>query len=217
MLMGTFVFPEYYPLLAGREGVVVTYLIRHPEATVLFDTGIGFGSRDIADDYQPRTRRLDDALADVGASLGEISALINCHLHFDHVGQNNRLPNVPIYAQPAEWEAAHGEDYTILDWVDFEGANYQLHEGDYELLPGITVLATPGHTPGHQSLVVDTADGSTVLAGQACFGLDEWEGRPTPSEGATSAADRGQYEASLARLRALHPARVYFGHEQPHN
>jgi glyoxylase-like metal-dependent hydrolase (beta-lactamase superfamily II) len=86
-------------------------------------------------------------------------------------------------------------------------------EGDHELVPGIRVVSTPGHSPGHQSLVVDQRAGPVVLTGQAVYGLDEWRGTPG-REGATSAADRSAYDASLARLCAIDPSRVLFAHDR---
>ena len=80
-------------------------------------------------------------------------------------------------------------------------------------MPGIRVLSTPGHSPGHQSLVLDQRDGPVILTGQAVYGLDEWRGSQG-REGASSAADPAAYDASVARLRALDPSRVLFAHDR---
>ena len=82
-----------------------------------------------------------------------------------------------------------------------------------ELVPGIRIISTPGHSPGHQSLVIDQRDGPAILTGQAVYGLDEWQatgGR----EGRSSAPDPDTYDASLGRLRALDPSRVLFAHDR---
>ncbi|HEX9298931.1 MAG TPA: N-acyl homoserine lactonase family protein, partial [Actinomycetota bacterium] len=57
------------------------------------------------------------------------------------------------------------DDYTIREWVDFDGATYVEHEGEVELLPGIRLLPAPGHTDGHQVVVVETGAGTNVLGG----------------------------------------------------
>ena len=57
------------------------------------------------------------------------------------------------------------DDYTIREWVDFAGATYVEHEGEVELLPGIRLLPAPGHTDGHQVVVVATGEGPVVLGG----------------------------------------------------
>jgi glyoxylase-like metal-dependent hydrolase (beta-lactamase superfamily II) len=212
--MATFRFADDEGTLAGQEGVVMACAVRHPSGVVLFDTGFGFGSKLVDERYHPQSRRIHEVLADAGVDPQAIIAIINCHLHIDHAGQNSAFPRTPIHAQPAEWEAAHGEDYTILEWVDFPNAGYRLHAGDYELLPGIRVLATPGHTPGHQSLAVDTTEGLSILAGQAVYSRDEWIGAPTDREGASRAWDRAAYDRSIERLRDLAPAAVHFGHDR---
>ena len=211
--MATFKFADEEPL-AGQVGVVMAYVVRHGTGTLLFDTGFGFGNPELDAYYRPRARRLPDVLAGVGIALGEIDAVVNCHLHVDHAGQNALFPGVPIYVQPAEWVVAHTTDHTILEWIDFEGARYQHVAGDHEPYPGIKILATPGHTPGHQSLVVDTAGGVSVLAGQAVYTAGEWAGDPDVWEGRSRAPDPAAYDRSIERLRALEPTRVFFGHDR---
>jgi N-acyl homoserine lactone hydrolase len=211
--MGEFTFPanEAY---AGQTGLVVAYAIRHAGGVFLFDTGFGFGQAWLDDYYKVRARAVPDALAEAGIDPAEITAVANCHLHADHSGQNALFPNVPIYVQPAEWAAAHEPDYTVVEWIDFPGARYQQVAGDHEVAPGIRVFATPGHSPGHQSLVVDTADGPVLLAGQAVYSHGEWSGVEGAREGASVARDQPAYATSVARLRALNPKRVLFGHDR---
>src|SRR6266542_2312386 len=156
--MGEFTFAADEPY-AGQTGVAVAYAVRHPRGIFLFDTGFGFGNDELDTYYEVRARAVPEVLGDAGIDTGEITAIANCHLHADHSGQNLLFPGVPIYVQPAEWQAAHRPDYTILEWVDFPGATYREVAGDHEVQPGIRIFATPGHSPGHQSLVVDTPDG----------------------------------------------------------
>jgi N-acyl homoserine lactone hydrolase len=209
--LGTFEFPE--DELPGLQGVVMGYLVRHPGGLLLFDTGFGFGNQELDDRYHPRQVRIADALAAVGVELGEIDAVANCHLHADHAGQNRTFPDVPIYVQAREWEVAHTTEHTILEWVDFEGARYEQLDGDHRVADDVTIVATPGHTPGHQSLAVRTANGTVVLAGQACYTAAEWAGRPTPLEGRTRAPDVEAYDRSIRRLRDLGSVEVRFGHD----
>jgi glyoxylase-like metal-dependent hydrolase (beta-lactamase superfamily II) len=212
--MGEFTFAKDEPH-AGQTGVVVAYAIRHPAGVFLFDTGFGFGRADLDTYYQVRNRSITEALADAGIAREEITALANCHLHVDHAGQNPRFPNVPIYVQPTEWQVAHGpEEYTILDWIDFPGATYQHVAGDHEPVPGIRIFATPGHSPGHQSLVVDQPEGPLLLVGQAVYSHGEWSGIAGAREGASRAMDGAAYARSVKRLRALNPRQVLFGHDR---
>ena len=126
-------------------------------ACCLFDTGFGFGNDELDAYYRIKARRVPDVLAEAGIAMDDITAVVNCHLHVDHAGQNSLFPGIPIYVQPAEWEIAHTTEHTILDWIDFPGATYRPVAGDHEPVDGIRVVATPGHTVGHQSLVVTTA------------------------------------------------------------
>ncbi len=213
LFLGEFRFADDEPN-AGEVGVVVAYAVRHRGGVLLFDTGFGFGNDELDAYYRIRARRVPDALAEAGLALDDVTSVVNCHLHVDHAGQNGLFPGIPIYVQPAEWEIAHTTDHTILDWIDFPGADYRLVAGDHEPVPGIRVVATPGHTVGHQSLVVATAEGDAVLAGQAVYTAGEWVGDPTAREGRSRAPDQAAYDRSIARLRSLDPARVRFGHDR---
>ena len=211
--MGEFTFRDDDPW-PGQTGVVVAYAVRHPGGVFLFDTGIGQGNKEFDDYYMVRGRALPEVLAQAGVDEAEITAIANCHLHADHSGQNLRFPGVPIYVQPAEWAVAHAEDYTILDWVDFPGARIEQVAGDHAPAPGIRIFATPGHSPGHQSLVVESRDGPLLLAGQAVYSHGEWQGIDGARNGENHARDGEAYRRSVLRLKALNPKRVLFGHDR---
>src|SRR5579863_5644543 len=100
--------------------------------------------------------------------------VINTHLHFDHCGGNRLFRGVPIHVQARELaDARADDDYTIPEWVDFEGAAYVEHDGEAEVLPGVRLLPTPGHTRGHQSVLVDTPDGLVVIGGDVAYTFHE--------------------------------------------
>jgi N-acyl homoserine lactone hydrolase len=99
----------------------------------------------------------------------DVVCVINTHLHFDHCGGNRLFPGVPIHVQRTELQGP----YDPPEWVDFEGATYVEHDGEAEILPGIRVLPTPGHTNGHQSVLVDTSDGLVVIGGDVAYTFDE--------------------------------------------
>jgi N-acyl homoserine lactone hydrolase len=206
MLLATLVWPPGTPR-AGRSIPVYAYAIRHPRGLVLFDTGVGSGSGDVDREWRPTLSSLKDALAAIGQRAADVVGIACCHLHFDHCGQNPRFPGVPIYAQEAEYEATRQRDYTVPEWVDFPGADYHLLKGDAEPWRGIHLLSTPGHTPGHQSVLVNTDAGDVLLAGQAVYDLAELEGRAALES--TDAA----YVGSVERLRSLNPRRIYVSHD----
>ena len=114
-------FPANHPL-RGQQGVVMAFAIRHSEGIVLFDTGIGRGSRRLDEGYAICHRRIEDELAVYGIGVEDVVAVVNSHLHFDHCGANSLFPEMPIHVQATEYAAAHEAGYTHLPWVDFEGA-----------------------------------------------------------------------------------------------
>ncbi|MEU3449800.1 N-acyl homoserine lactonase family protein [Streptomyces thermolilacinus] len=161
-----------------RVEPVLAYLVRHEAGLLLFDTGLGGGDPGTEAHYRPRRRDLREALAAAGAEPGDIDLVVNCHLHFDHCGGNPLLAGRPVLVQRRELAAARAGGYTIDALVEFPGARYEELDGEAEVWPGVRVVPTPGHTDGHQSLVVSGPDGVTVLAGQAYdfaseFGSDE--------------------------------------------
>jgi len=192
-------YPTGHPL-AGQTGSVLAFAIRRPDGIVLVDTGVGFGNDWIDANYQPRSRPIREALKAAALDADLVRVVVNTHLHFDHSGQNAAFPGVPIVVQQAEWDVAWDEGYTITEWLDFEGARYERVRGDIELAPGIRLIASPGHTPGHQSVTVDTEDGLVLIVGQA-------------AQDARAFAT-GNADASLQKLRDLNAVRIHFSHDR---
>ena len=92
----------------------------HRDGIFLFDNGCGFGNEEVASTFTPRVTAIEDALAEHGISLADVTGAANCHLHFDHSGQNVRIPaGVPIFVQRDEWAKVHEPDYTVPDGSTF--------------------------------------------------------------------------------------------------
>ncbi|MFF7636474.1 N-acyl homoserine lactonase family protein [Kitasatospora sp. NPDC008050] len=198
-----------------RVEPVLGYLVRHERGLLLFDTGIGGGDPETEAHYRPRRRALPAALAAVGATVDDISLVVNCHLHFDHCGGNPLLRGKPVLVQRVELATARRGDYTIDALVDFPGAHYEELTGEAEVWPGVWIVPTPGHTAGHQSLAVRQGEGSVVLAGQAYdfaseFGSDQLARRARLDAVAQPLPD---YRPWLDRLADFHPQRVLFAHD----
>jgi N-acyl homoserine lactone hydrolase len=191
-------YPVSHPL-AGKDGPVLAFAIRHPDGIVLVDTGIGEGNAWVDENYRPRVRDVREAMTSARLDADALRAIVNSHLHFDHCGQNRAFAGVPIYVQRAELDLAR-EGYTVVEWVDFPGAHYDAVDGDREIVEGVSVLATPGHTPGHQSVTVRTGDGLVLIVGQA-------------AQDARSFAT-GPADLSIQRLRELNADRIHFSHDR---
>jgi N-acyl homoserine lactone hydrolase len=161
-------------LVEGERMPVFVWTIDHPAGLVLVDTGM-IESRPEFDDMSP-TPHPENIPRDV-------ACVINTHLHFDHCGGNRLFPGVPIHVQARELADARSlDDYTIREWVDFDGATYVEHEGEVEVLPGITLLPAPGHTDGHQVVVVQTGDGRNVLGGDVAVWFGEFDNGTTEGQ-----------------------------------
>jgi N-acyl homoserine lactone hydrolase len=216
LLLGTFVRPpEETDTGQPRVEAVYGYLVRHERGLVLLDTGLGRGDTETEDWYRPRRIHLPDALGSVGVSLGEISMVVNCHLHFDHCGGNPLMAGAPVICQRRELAQARGGGYTFDHLIDYAGARYELLDGEAEVWPGIHVIPTPGHVDGHQSLVVQCDDGSIVLAGQSHDTASAWSADAL----ASSARALGHSEplpvapAWMERILSFDPRRVVFAHD----
>jgi len=211
--LATVRFPSGHPQ-AGEEGPVFAFAVRTHDGIVLVDTGVGPDHDEVERYFHPRRTRLPEALAGVGLSIEYVIGVVNTHLHFDHCGNNRLFVDVPIYVQRTEMEEVAHPEYTAVEWVRFPDARYEMIDGDREIRPDVWVLATPGHTPGHQSVAVATVHGAVLIAGQAIYTLAEWEGSSNPRlSGEQSAWDARAYTRSRERLRELRPRRVLFSHD----
>lgn len=169
---------------------------------------------------------LVSALAGVGLAVGDLSLAVISHLHLDHSGGIPLLAEagVPVAIHRAELEFARSgkalfeEGFRAEDWSD-PRTRWQALDGDTDVAPGVTVLPTPGHTPGHVSLRVELPDtGTWVFAADAAdLGQNLLDRVPCGYCAGGSAADEEAASASLQRLladAADHDARLIPGHDQ---
>jgi N-acyl homoserine lactone hydrolase len=192
----------------ARVEPTLGYLIDHPDGLLLVDTGMG-SDPGVDAHYQPARVPLAEALAKAGAKIDDIRYVTNCHLHFDHCGGNRDLPGRPVFTQRAELELARTvEHYTLPELIDAPGITYTPLDGETEILPGVRIVPTPGHTAGHQSVVVRRGDGTVIVAGQSHDNATLFTG-----DVLGSAAGVGEQPAWIRRLLDLDPRRVVFAHD----
>ncbi len=190
------------------------YLVDHPDGTLLFDTGMG-SRPDVDAYYRPHRIGLDQALAAHGLTLADITVAANCHLHFDHCGGNPQLGSVPVFVQRTELDTARQTaDYTLPELI--EASRFEVLTGRTEVWPGVVLVPTPGHTDGHQSLVVRRSDGTVILAGQVHdtatqYAADQLAWRAHQDEhGPPLPAVPGCIDV----LQEFDPRLVYFAHDR---
>jgi N-acyl homoserine lactone hydrolase len=214
--LGHYTMPEDSSL-PHQKIVVIAYAIRHPDGLVLFDTGIAEGHEEAERRYPPIIRRsLREALSTIGVAMDEVRAIANCHFHLDHCGGNPLFPGTPIFAQQAEYDASDSLDYTLPEVVRFDGAKLELHDGDADIYDGLRVIPTPGHTPGHQSLLVETRDGRVLIAGQATNDASEYARAQLAWQVRQGGTEEEAPEVAdwVARVQeAFAPRRVLFAHD----
>jgi glyoxylase-like metal-dependent hydrolase (beta-lactamase superfamily II) len=200
---------------AGQPLPVCGYLVEHPTARILYDTGLTPVDDWLRQRYAPRGSTVAQVLATVGLEAGDIDLIVNCHMHVDHAGGNSAFPDVPIYVQDPELEAAQGPDVTFPEYTfDFPGATLRVIDGEIEPVPGVRIVPTPGHTPGHQSLVVETAAGSVLLAGQSFDRASDFGFAAFSHRLARDGLDTiGVFPPWMARIDELAPVRGLFAHD----
>jgi N-acyl homoserine lactone hydrolase len=154
------------------------HTIDHPDGLVLVDTGMIDSTPELDEEWHPTPHPLPTELVE------RVAVVVNTHLHFDHCGGNRLFAGrLPIHVQRLELEDARTEDdYTIREWVDFPGAGYVEHDGEAEILAGVRLVPAPGHTRGHQIVVVETDEGPVVLGGDVGYSFAEIGLADTPGK-----------------------------------
>jgi N-acyl homoserine lactone hydrolase len=170
---------------------------------ILVDTGIRDAEK--WSRIEPHSVRpdegIDSALAELGWKRTDIDVVINSHLHYDHAENNLAFPQAQFYVSAAEWQWANDPSSAQawaydIEWTDDEVTfmNYSLVQADhFDVLPGLRIIQTPGHTPGHQSVLVSTAEGVLCVTGDAACMMENLT-LPTPP---------GTHIGSAVALRSL--------------
>jgi len=165
------------------------YLIKHTQGWLLWDTGVsdsvaampnGLAPSDPKSVHWRRPKTLAAQLDQLGLKPSDIKAVAVSHTHPDHVGNVEMFPAAMLYVQKAEYE--------------WPGANNAPRfkpehpvtklEGDRDVFGdgSVVILSTPGHTPGHQSLLLKLPKtGAIVLSGDAVHFKENWDNRRVPS------------------------------------
>jgi glyoxylase-like metal-dependent hydrolase (beta-lactamase superfamily II) len=193
------------------------YLIRHGQDWLLWDTGLPDSLIDRPDGMKSNAgvwtskKTLASQLAEIGLKPADIRYLALSHSHPDHVGNLNLFPQATLVVQKAEY-----------DWVQpFGGPRFKPEqpaiklEGDRDLFAdgSVVFIATPGHSPGHQCLLVRLPKtGALLLSGDAVHTKANWDNHRVPERN----FNVPQSLASLDRMAAVlkeNQAQLWIGHE----
>jgi N-acyl homoserine lactone hydrolase len=197
------------------------YLIKHAQGWFLWDTGVPDQVAAMPDGLVPadpkattwrRPKTLAGQLDQLGLKPAEIKAMAVSHTHPDHIGNVEMFPTAMLYVQKAEYE--------------WPGANNQPRfkpehpvtklQGDGDVFGdgSVSILSTPGHTPGHQSLLVRLPKtGAILLSGDAVHFGDNWQNRRVPSMN----IDKEQTLASMQKIAdtlAKEKAQLWINHDK---
>ena len=170
---------------------VTCYLIRTSDATILYDTGVSPRAMPglMRADRLAQFTELDllpHRLQTAGIEADKIDLVVLSHLHYDHAGNAELFRESELVVQKDEYSYAHYPASFFASFYyrknfDLPGYRWRLLDGDTELAPGVTVLRTDGHTPGHQSLMVHLPEtGPVILTGDACYWHEHVENERVP-------------------------------------
>ena len=222
LLCGFEIIPRSVSLRGADPDVILAvpitaYLLDTAEGWVLFDAGLDEANlRDperlealyTSQGWSPPpvvwpAHEMEGQLRRIGLGFGDIARVVLSHLHADHSGHLKRMPQAVLTIQRAERDYAFS-GRARASWFpsdyDLPGLRWEVIEGDREIMPGLTALSTPGHAPGHQSLLVTLPEtGRVVLAGDVGDLVENFRDEVLPGESQDDAAAL----RSIRRVNAL--------------
>ncbi len=210
---------------------IPSWLVVHPTGqTLLFDTGLHQDVQQGVAARYPKMARTFEADFSAGEELSarlqavhidptSVDKIVFSHLHFDHCGGTELVPNAQIIVQEAEWTAGHHAkmiEHEVYSPADFDlGHDVLQVTGTHDVFGdgSVVCIPTPGHTAGHQSLRVNLASGPVVLTGDCVYWEDVLDNMLLPP----FAFDYDVQLESMRHLQALRDqdgCRLLFGHDE---
>ncbi len=176
---------KFYDVEGKMDLPVTVFLIQNGDKKVLVDTGMS--NTEIAEKYhhpgskQPEGYAIYEQLEKLGIKCEEITDIIFTHLHWDHVYYLDKFVNAKLYVQRKEYEFAVNpiplyyksyEESRLGLTPQFDGKEFNLIDGEAEIMDGISVYPSPGHSIMHQSVAVNTKEGVFHCCGDLIFTYD---------------------------------------------
>jgi N-acyl homoserine lactone hydrolase len=199
------------------------YLVETTDGPILIDTGMPascvtdplglFGGGEDGP-IIPKMKEEDvitNILARNGYKPDDLACIVSTHLHFDHAGGNSLFEGTEIVVQQREYDAA----MTQVGYPDIckqPNLHYKIITGDTKLIPGFELILTPGHSAGHQSVLLSTKEsGNILLTIDAAYSRENYE-----SNVPFAVLNQTEACASISKLKEIvkhEKAKVFFGHD----
>lgn len=195
---------------------LIMFVIEGGESPVVVDTGADLQrasqvhriAMEQTADEQP-----DAAVRALGIDPEDVRFVVNTHLHWDHSSNNHLFPRAQVLVQERELEFArrpvpwHRRQFEALQDVTaaWRRAEHQIRpvHGDVEVSPGVSLVTLPGHTPGSQGVLVETASGRKLIAGDCVYRYENWEGDAEVDHIPGLYTDLLAYDDSFRKIEAL--------------
>ncbi len=215
-------YSRYDKTLSTRDrgaGTVITapilaYLVEGPNGRVLYDVGCDYskvaqphlrehfyGDFTFGAPEMEQDQRALSWLARLGLTVTDLDLIVCGHLHFDHAGGLCDFPGCEVCVHTRELDAARASaDEAYFSGEAEVAVNWRCVSGDVELMPGVRLLETPGHTAGHYSLWIEREKGAPIiLAGDAADLQENLDDEVVPG----LCFDEQQALTSIRMLKAL--------------
>jgi glyoxylase-like metal-dependent hydrolase (beta-lactamase superfamily II) len=196
------------------------YLIKHSQGWMLWDTGITDAVASMPEGLKPadpratlwkRPKTLAAQLSELNLKPSDVKFVAVSHTHPDHIGNVNMFAQSTLLVQQAEY-----------DWPSPVGPRFKPEQpvnklsGDHDVFGdgSVALISTPGHTPGHQSLLVKLPKtGALVLSGDAVHFKSNWENRGVPANNDSPDKTKASME-KIAGILAKEKAQLWINHDK---
>jgi len=201
--------------------VATCYLVKHAQGWLLWDTGVADAVAAMPDGQRPadprathwrRAKTLAGQLDQLGVAPDGIRYVAISHTHGDHTGNLALFPRSTVLVQKAEVDASA----PLARTLQAMGATVEPLAGDRDVFGdgSVTLIATPGHTPGHQSLLVRLPKtGALLLSGDAVHFTANWENRRIPANNFDQEKS-AQSMQRMADILAQEKAQLWINHDK---
>jgi glyoxylase-like metal-dependent hydrolase (beta-lactamase superfamily II) len=201
------------------------FLIQHPKGSIMWDAGLSDDLIRMKEGVEAwifhlsLKKTLIAQLAEIGMQPEDIQYIAFSHMHNDHTGNASYYKHATLIMQEKEYNIAfdpNNRPYNYSDYKDLENAKAIKLNGDHDFFGDGTVrfISTPGHTPGHQSLLISLPEtGPIIISGDVSYYRENYANRAVP----TYNSNREESLASIEKLERLvkeHKAQLWIQHDK---